>query len=142
MEMVKDRCKMKNGLIEPSNGKSGGLAMLWKEGITVEIQTYSSSHIDALVDGGAELGWWHYTGFYGNPNTAKRHKFWAKLKHLKGTSMLPWLAIGDFNEIIGLLEREGGSTKPRLQMDRFTEAINFCGFRDLGYIGPKFTWLY
>lgn len=72
MEMVKDRCKMKNGLIVPSNGKSGGKAMLWKEEITVEIQTYSSSHIDALVDGGVKLGWWHYTGFYGNPNTAKR----------------------------------------------------------------------
>ena len=50
MEMVKDRCKMKNGLIVPSNGKSGGLVMLWKEGVTMEIQTYSPSHIDALVD--------------------------------------------------------------------------------------------
>lgn len=27
-------------------------------------------------------------------------------------------------------------------MDRFIEAINFCGFCDLGLIGPKFTWLY
>ena len=48
MEMVKDRCKMKNGLIVPSNGKSG----VWKEGVIVEIQTYSPSHIDALVDAG------------------------------------------------------------------------------------------
>ena len=27
-------------------------------------------------------------------------------------------------------------------MDRFIEAINFCGFCDLGLIGPNFTWLY
>ena len=79
------------------------------------------------------LGWWHYTGFYGNPETTKRHEPWAKLKHLKGTSTLPWLEIGDFNEIVGLLEKEGGSTRLRQQMDRFIEAINFYGFRDLGY---------
>lgn len=107
-EMVKDRCKMKNGLIVPSNRKSGGLAMLWMEGATVEIQTYSPSHIDALVNGGVELGWWHCIGFYGNLETAKRHESWAKLKHLKGTSILPWLAIGDFVEIVGLSKKEGG----------------------------------
>ena len=52
MEMVKDKCKMKNGLIVPSNGKSGDLVMLRKEGVIVEIQTYSPSHIDVLVDAG------------------------------------------------------------------------------------------
>ena len=107
--------------------------MLWMEGATVEIQTYSPSYIDALVNGGVELGWWHCIGFYGNLETAKRHESWAKLKHLKGTSTLPWLEIGDFNEIVGLLEKEGGSTRLRQQMDRFIEAINLYGFRDLGY---------
>ena len=72
MKFVKDKCNMKHGLIVPSEGKSGGLALLWREGITVDVQTYSQSHIDALVDGGANKGWWHLTGFYGNPDTAKR----------------------------------------------------------------------
>ena len=52
------------------------------------------------------MGCWHLTGFYGNPDTAKRPESWAKLKHLQGTSSLPWLAIGDFNEIISLTEKE------------------------------------
>lgn len=52
MIKVRDLCKFKNGLIVPSRGKSGGLAMFWKEGIKLDIQTYSNSHIDALVDGG------------------------------------------------------------------------------------------
>jgi len=25
-------------------------------------------------------------------------------------------------------------------MDGFREAVNLCGFQDLGYFGPKFTW--
>ena len=27
-------------------------------------------------------------------------------------------------------------------MEKFSEAINFCGFCDLGFISPKFIWLY
>jgi len=65
------------------------------------------------VDGGPNVGWWHFTGFYGNPNTAKRLESWAKLKYLKGVSALPWLTIRDFNEITSSLEKEGGSDRPR-----------------------------
>ena len=54
------------------------------------------------------IGWWHLTGFFSHSDTAKRHESLAKLKHLKCTSSLPWLFIGDFNEIIGLSEKEGG----------------------------------
>lgn len=92
-----------------SKGKSGGLALLLKEGFKVEVQTFSQSHVDAIVDSGGDVGCWHLTGFYGNPDTTKRHESWAKLKHLKGTSALPWLANGDFNEITGLSKKEGGS---------------------------------
>ena len=142
MNYVKDRCKMKHGLIIPSEGKSGGLALMWREGIKVDVQTYSQSHVDALVDGGADIGWWHFTGFYGNPDTAKRPESWAKLRHLKGTSTLPWLTMGDFNEVSCALEKEGGSERPRQQMKNFNETINFCGLRDLGFNGSKFTWIY
>ena len=142
MGMVKDKCNMKHGLIIPSEGKNGDLAMLWKEGITVEVQTYSQTHINALVDGGESVGWWHLMGFYGNLDTAKRPESWAKLRHLKGTSTLPWLTIGDFNEITGFSEKEGGSDKPRQQMKNFIDTINFCRLRDLGFNGLKFMWIY
>lgn len=66
----------------------------------------------------------------------------AKLKHLKCTSPLPWLVIGDFNEIMGLSEKEGGSIRPRKQMEDFVSTIDHCGLCDLGFIGSKFTWLY
>jgi len=52
------------------------------------------------------------------------------------------LVIGDFNEIMGMSEKEGGSTRPRQQMESFVDTINWCGLRDIGFIGPKFTWLY
>ena len=82
------------------------------------------------------------TRFYGNPETDRRSESWAKLKFLKNSSSLSWLVIGDFNEIIGLSEKEGGRIRPNRQMELFLEVINFCALRDLGLVGPKFTWLY
>ena len=142
MEQVKDQCKMKHGLIVPSDGSKGGLAMLWKEGIKVEVKTYFQEHIDVWVERGWNGSHWHLTGFYGNPNTAKRPESWAKLKFLKGTSSLPWHVIGDFNDITGLSEKEGGRPRPRRQMEIFNDAINHCGFWEVDFIGPRFTWLY
>ena len=107
MIKIHDLCKYKNGLIVPSRGSSGGLALFWKQEIGLDIQTYSHSHIDAWIDGGDGIGWWHLTGFYGEPDTSKRWESWQILKHLHGTSSLPWLAIGDFNEITSMAERRG-----------------------------------
>ena len=61
---------------------------------------------------------------------------------MKCTSSLPWLVIGDFNEIIGLSEKEGGCILPKKQMEDFVSTIDYCGLCDLGFIRSKFTWLY
>ena len=41
MVMVWDKCEFKNGFFVDSNGVSGGLALLWKEEIQLDVQTYS-----------------------------------------------------------------------------------------------------
>ena len=56
MDMVNDKCNMKDGFFVLSIGKSGGLALFWNEGVIVVVQTYSQTHIDALVDGGVDVG--------------------------------------------------------------------------------------
>ena len=139
---VRDWCKYKNGLIVPSRGSSGGLALFWKKEIRLDIQTYSHSYINAWIDGEDGIGWWHLTGFYGEPDTYGRWESWQKLKHLHGTSSLPWLAIGDFNEITNMAEKEGGSTRIRQQMKYFVDTINCCGLKEVPFTGPLFTWLY
>ena len=55
MDMVNDKCNMKDGFFVFSIGKSGGLALFWNEGVIVVVQTYSQTHIDALVDGGVDV---------------------------------------------------------------------------------------
>lgn len=63
-------------IVEPV-GRSGGLALMWKMEMNVEIQNYTRRHINAIVkdkDGGVQ---WKFTGFYGHPESAKRKESWA-----------------------------------------------------------------
>nr|POF19513.1 hypothetical protein CFP56_47693 [Quercus suber] len=70
------------------------------------IQEVQFNKIDAEVNSSEGFGWWHLTGIYRNPKTSKRDESWAFLKYLSGRSQLPWMVIGDFNELMGLSEKE------------------------------------
>lgn len=77
---------------------------------------------------------------YGEPDTARSHEAWDKLKALNSRLERPWLCYNDFNEIIRQDEKVGGARRPYNQMQLFKEVINECGFMDLGYEGSKYTW--
>ena len=59
-------------------GMGGGLALLWAKDIQVTIHSSSVAHIDATIFGLGNREW-HLTGFYGNPETAKRGDSWTLL---------------------------------------------------------------
>ena len=142
MKYVQNKIWFKHGLIILSEGRSGGTALLWKIESLVHIQHYSKWYIDAHVDGGQNIGRWRIIGFYGNPEASKREESWKLLKYLHQRDNLPWLVVGDFNEIMGMSEKEGGRIRQAKQMEIFRDAIDVCGLRDMGYVGSKFTWRY
>ena len=72
MDGIKERLKRSQGLVVPSKGRSEGLALLWKKELKVDVQSFSDSHIDAIVDQEDDGQQWRITGFYGNPETSKR----------------------------------------------------------------------
>lgn len=55
-------------------------------------------------------------------------------------SLLPWCVIGDFNDIVDVGEKKGGSRHPRFLMDGFQKAIDDCDFVNLGFVGEAYTW--
>lgn len=94
-----DRIRVKLGLsgmflVDPI-GRSGGLALLWKDLDEVTILNYSRRHILATVHSQNENLDWKLTGFYGHPDPMKRHEAWGLLKFLKDLSLSPWLCVGD-----------------------------------------------
>ncbi|XP_050242088.1 uncharacterized protein LOC126691051 [Quercus robur] len=128
------------GIVVPCDGKSGGLAMLWKEGVDVRFKSCSHSHIDVVVHGEGSGGPWRTTGFYGHPVTSMRQSSWQLIESLYGQCKMPWLVCGDFNEILHPDEKMGWKERDVDQMREFRESLSRCGLIDLGFVGPRFTW--
>ena len=82
MERVRDRLGFTNGLVVPSRGHSGGLALLWKREVNLNIKSFSNFHIDATITEVNTSLEWRITGFYGHPQTHLRHESWNLLSLL------------------------------------------------------------
>ena len=115
------------------------MAVFWKKKVDFSVDTYSLNHIDAVVNKGKEEEW-RFTAFYGEFNTNNHHISWATLRRLNSKHSLPWLCVGNFNEIIRAHKKLGGRPKPSRQMEVFRDVLDKCGFQDLGFSGNKFTW--
>ena len=89
----------------------GVLALLWRRGVDVAIQTYSDYHIDAIIGFASDSQRWRSTGLYGHPDTNKREESWLRLDRLASCSSLLLVCMGDFNELMHSKEKEGGSKR-------------------------------
>ena len=89
MERIKNRIGFANGLIVPSVGKSGGIALLWTREISLEVKSYTRFHVDAVITEASSDYKWRITGFYGHPETHKRYKSWHLLAFLNNQFQLP-----------------------------------------------------
>ena len=99
---------LENVFIKSRINTGGGLALYWKEGIDLKVLDSIPTYIDAVVNPGMDDAW-RFTGFYENPTTANREHSWALLKHLCLKMDLPWICVGDFNEITKAEEKKGGA---------------------------------
>jgi exonuclease III len=140
MERVRVQLGFEHMFVVDSVGKSGGLALFWAVDIGVEIQNYSRRHISAKVCSSPNKPQWKLTGFYGHPNPSKRKEAWSLLRYIARMDPIPWVCLGDFNEILSADEKYGGSRRQRGLMENFQNTLEVCGLSDLGFWGPKYTW--
>ena len=91
-------------LAVPCVRRVDGLAMLWKAHVYLHIQTYSLNHINAriMID---TASLWRLIGFYGRPEEHCKYESWEYLRHLHSRDTLPWLCMGDYNEILSSKEK-------------------------------------
>ncbi|KAF4350615.1 hypothetical protein G4B88_000705 [Cannabis sativa] len=120
-------------------GLSGGLLLMWKDDIKVQVLSSSPGHILATV-AGSGFSPWFFTGFYGNPDASQRHFSWRLLRDLRKEVQGPWLCIGDFNEISSLSEKVGGRDRLPGVMDGFKEVLDDCRFMDFSSVKHDLTW--
>ena len=127
------------GITEPADGRSGGLALLWKKDSDVRFKSYSNLHIDVVVCEGSDAQPWRATGFYGHLDSGMRSISWKLLESLKQQCSMPWIVFGDFNEILNSDEKLGWLDRDARQMERFRECLSNCNLFDTGFVGQRFT---
>ena len=138
MEIIRVKVGFDYAFTVLSVGRSGGLALLWKQEVDVSIRNFSQHHIDAHMESNQRLCW-RLTGFYGQPEHHWRRESWVLLKHLNSMDSLPWICLGDFNEILTTAEKSGGQDRSIRQILDIQETVNSCAFIDLGYQGASYT---
>jgi hypothetical protein len=122
-----------------SEGRSGSLAMYWNNPTVLDLQSFSKNHIDMkVVDG--ENDPWRLTCIYGEAQHALRYRTWELMSLLCAHSDLPWVCIGDYNEVLRRDEHFGVGDRDDAQMHAFRQAVDVCNLADIGYIGLDWTF--
>lgn len=137
--MVRDSVGYEGRVHVDCEGRSGGLILIWKKDWELDMHSFSRGHIDSIIKSPDGVVW-RFTGFYGNPAKSQCHHSWELIRRLRSTFSLPWLLADDFNEILYLLEREGGRDRMDSSMRQFREVVDDCELLDLGFQGMPLTW--
>lgn len=74
-----------------------------------------------------------------------RRVLWSELaanQAMYGTQSIPWIVLGDFNEVLSSSEHSRSQDYARnlSGMIEFQTAVQNCNLVDLASVGPKFTW--
>ena len=83
---------------------------------------------------------WRLTDIYGYLEEQMKTETWRLMRHLKNRSILPWLCIGNYNEILHSGEKNGRHPRPLPLMVAFQNTLLACRLIDLGYNGYMYTW--
>ena len=122
-------------------GYAGGLWILWK---TEEVEVISLSsteqEIHATVKVCSSNLTWLLSAIYASPRLAERKILWENLKTVVHLHNLPWLMLGDFNEVLCAEDKFGGNHVNLNRALEFKDCLDECNMLDLGFAGPKFTW--
>ena len=113
-----------------SKGRKGGLALLWKVKVVVNTQTYSPNHIDAIIRIQGTPPW-RLTGIYRHSEKERNAETWRFMRHLYACGTLPWMCLGNFNDILTFDEKNGGIPRQVTPMLAFRHTHLHCGLVDL-----------
>uniref|UniRef100_A0A803MEG3 Uncharacterized protein n=1 Tax=Chenopodium quinoa TaxID=63459 RepID=A0A803MEG3_CHEQI len=80
------------------------------------------------------------TGMHASSVPKERHLDWKRLKQSIPPSDMPWLILGDLNEVTKQSEKSGGRPFRDSQCKDFKEFTDKEGVVDLGFHGAPFTW--
>ncbi|CAA7049547.1 unnamed protein product [Microthlaspi erraticum] len=122
-----------------AEGHSGGLWLLWRQGIgEVEVLGSESQFIHVKVTKESEVV--HFVAVYAAPSVSRRAGLWGQLRDLIQGVSEPIIVGGDFNTIVRIDERTGGNGRLSPDSLAFGDWINELSLIDMGFKGNQYTW--
>ena len=116
--------------------------MLWKsDAVEVMLVAKTEQEIHVVVKVRAHNSSWLLSAIYASPRLEERKLLWNNLAIIAPLHDLPWLMLGDFNELLASSDKLGGNPLNPRRVQLFKECLDSCGMVDLGFHGPRFTWV-
>lgn len=89
-------------------------------------------HIDVIVQEDDDFKW-RLTRIYRAAHSERKVETWRLMRTLNHQINLPWVCMGDFNEILFQHEKQGGAPRGHTCMQNFRDALEWCNLNDLGF---------
>lgn len=122
-----------------SEGYAGGVWVLWRnDSIQLDIFGVSTQAICAFARSGLSETWL-LTAVYASPNAAIRWQLWKAFEELDLLVNVPWLMVGDLNDVLLSTERKGGNALCLARRKKFADMVNNRKLIDMGFADPQFT---
>uniref|UniRef100_A0A2N9FS20 CCHC-type domain-containing protein n=1 Tax=Fagus sylvatica TaxID=28930 RepID=A0A2N9FS20_FAGSY len=122
-------------------GFAGGIWCLWKsDALELDHLCSTEQEIHVSVKVKDSNSSWLLSAIYASPRQAERRILWRNLSIIAANHDLPWVMIGDFNDIMSSEEKWGGNVPSHTRISEYRDCMNKCNMIDLGFSGPKYTW--
>jgi exonuclease III len=130
-----------HSFVVPSEGRSGGLWLLWDNDIDLKITRATSNLILSSLVITSTKEAFCLICMYGDPSHSKTKELWDQIfAFVNENSGMPVLCMGDLNELMYPHDKSNVNYVNYARMQLFCSLVKKCGLFDLGYNGPAYTW--
>lgn len=134
------RLGMDGFLASEATGFAGGIWLMWDTNkIQLDPFVLNDQMVIAAVSG-IGMSPFLLSIVYASPNPMFRSQLWDYIRAVGGVIDLPWLLLGDFNQVVAAHDKRGGCPFNPSRAQLLVDTIQACHLLDLGYQGPSFTW--
>lgn len=125
-------------LVTPMGHGAGGLALLWKQEVNLEVLSANMNCIDTRIKFEGKT---FYASFiYGDTDKPKRRQLWEILLDQNAIREAPWFLTGDFNDLLGNDEKSGGPIRVEGSFSEMRTFFSEGDLYDLQHTGDYLSW--
>ena len=125
-------------LVAPTGHGAGGLALIWKQEIKLEVLDVTTNVLDTCMEVEGKI--FHATFVYADTDRIKRRAIWDQLIDLSNARDQPWFITSDFNDLLNNDEKTGGTERPEGSFSDLRTFYAEGDLFDIPHLGDFLSW--